>query len=92
MRTETVEILSDRTIAAIMRHPGQHSPGVLVQFDALYTLCHQANRAGEEVGSERPGFEEVEDLRERLRSLLDHYTATFREHTLKPPFHEKESP
>ena len=88
MRTEIVEILSDRTNAAIMRHPGRAFPGVLVQGDTLYTLCRQAELACEEIGPESPGFEEFDDLRERLWSLLDHYKATLREHGMKLPFHE----
>jgi len=41
MRTENVEILSDRTNTAVMRHPGRRFPGVLVQGDSL---MHCANK------------------------------------------------
>ena len=92
MRTEIVEILSDRTNAAIMRHPGRAFPGVLVQGDTLYTLCRQAELACEEFGLGSPRFKELDDLRERLRSLLDHYKMTLREHGMKLPFHETGSP
>ena len=38
VRTELVEIYSDKTNAAVLRHPGRHFPGVLVQGDDLYAL------------------------------------------------------
>src|SRR5262245_1747536 len=39
MHVEQVEIYSDVSNAAVMRHPGRRFPGVLVQGDTLYTLC-----------------------------------------------------
>jgi hypothetical protein len=50
MRVEPVEILSDRTNAAVMRHPGRRFPDVLVQGDTLYTLCQAADAACREAG------------------------------------------
>lgn len=45
MRSEDVEIFSDMTNAAVMRHPGRKFPGVLIQGDTLYTLCREADEA-----------------------------------------------
>ena len=42
MRSESVEIYSDTTNAAVLRHPGKKFPGVLVQGDTLYTMCQAA--------------------------------------------------
>ena len=92
MRTENVEILSDRTNAAVMRHPGWRFPGVLVQGDSLYGLCQQADRACQEVGQGKPGFEELNDLRDALRSYLNHYKATLLEHGMELPFFEQQAP
>jgi hypothetical protein len=45
MRVEPVEIYSDQTNAAVMRHPDRHFPGVLVQGDTLWTMCGRADEA-----------------------------------------------
>lgn len=39
MRSDSVEIYSDQTNAAVMRHPDRRFPGILIQGDSLYTLC-----------------------------------------------------
>lgn len=45
MHTADVEIYSDQTNAAVLRHPGRRFPGLLVQGDSLYALCVQADDA-----------------------------------------------
>ena len=45
MHTELVEVLSDDTNRAILRHPARRFPGVLVQGDSLYSMCKNADRA-----------------------------------------------
>jgi hypothetical protein len=45
MHTEPVEIYSDATNAAVMRHPGRKFPGVLIQGDTLHTLCVSTDSA-----------------------------------------------
>lgn len=86
MRTESVEIFSDATNAAVMRHPGRRFPGILVQGDSLHILCKEADRACEMVGHGSPGFEEVKDLRNTLWEYLNHYKVTLTEHSMKLPF------
>ena len=92
MRRENVEILSDQTNAAVMRHPGRASPGVLVQGDSLHVLCQRADLACKEVGRDKPGFEELNDLRNALWSYLNHYKATLLEHGIALPFSEQQAP
>lgn len=88
MRTEMVEIYSDTTNAAIMRHPGRKFPGVLVQGDSLHNLWQGAEAACREVGASSPAYEELDDLRNRLRGYLDHYKAVLSEHGMPLPFAE----
>ena len=38
MHVESVEIYSDATNAAVMRHPGRRFPGMLIQGDTLHSL------------------------------------------------------
>ena len=45
MRVESVEIYSDESNRAILRHPGRKFPGLLIQGDSLYSLCKKADAA-----------------------------------------------
>jgi hypothetical protein len=70
MHVESVEIYSDATNAAIMRHPGRHFPGVLVQGDTLYLLCCQADEVCSSIGRGKPGFDEANEIRSFGRSSI----------------------
>jgi hypothetical protein len=89
MRRETVEILSDQTNAAVMRHPGRQFPGVLIQGDTLYSLCCGADSTCSEIGRGAPGFDAANKVRNALWSLLNHYKAVLGEHDLPLPFSEE---
>jgi len=86
MRKASVEILSDRTNAAVLRHPDRKFPGVLVQGDTLYTLCYRADAACRKIGRSSLGFDETNDLRNALHSLLSHYKVVLGEHDIPLPF------
>lgn len=90
MRIESVEIFSDQTNAAVLRHPDRAFPGVLIQGDSLYLLCQQADAACSELDRSAPGYEEVHDLRTALRSYLAHYKSALAEHHMKLPFSEQD--
>jgi hypothetical protein len=85
MRTENVEIYSDETNRAVMRHPGRKFPGVLIQGDTLFTLCAMADEACTESGLN----EELGGLRDALLDLLLHYKMVLDEHGIPLPFDEK---
>ncbi len=89
MRTASVEILSDRTNTAVMRHPDRRFPGVLVQGDTLYLLCQRADAACRAMSRSSPGFEDGNDLRNALHSLLNHYKSVLAEHDISLPFSEQ---
>jgi hypothetical protein len=89
MRTDNVEILSDRTNAAVMRHPGRKYPGVLVQGDTLHSLCQRADAACRDIGRSSAGFDEANELRNALQSLLAHYKSVLREHDVPLPFSDQ---
>ena len=88
MRIESVEIFSDQTNAAVMRHPGRAFPGVLVQGDSLYSLCCRADVVCKAMGRDSPGYEEANDLRNALWSYMNHYKAILVAHEMKLPFSE----
>jgi hypothetical protein len=89
MRAEPVEIYSDQTNAAIMRHPGRRFPGFLIQGDTLYSLCLRADEMCASIGRGTPAYEDANHLRNWLWSALNHYRATLTEHGVPLPFSEQ---
>jgi hypothetical protein len=62
MRIEPVEIYSDETNAAVMRHPERAFPGYLMQGDTLYLLCLDADEVCTLIGPGAVGFNEANEL------------------------------
>ena len=90
MRKAEVEIYSDQTNAAIMRHPDRRFPGVLVQGDTLYSICQIADETCRAIGRGSPGFEEANEARNALQGLLAEYKVVLTEHGMKLPFSEQQ--
>jgi hypothetical protein len=90
MRVEPVEIYSDTTNAAVMRHPGRRFPGVLIQGDTLHSLCRRADAICAEMKalSDTDHYQEANNLRNALWSYLSHYKAVLGEHEIPLPFSE----
>ena len=91
MRIDAVEIYSDQTNAAVLRHPGRRFPGVLVQGDTLYSMCQAADIICE---SSRGALSEedqaeLNNLRDHLWELLVHYKLVLTEHEIELPFSEQ---
>ena len=90
MRIENVEIYSDQTNAAIIRHPARRFPGVLIQGDSLHSLCAQADDAcAASMGKLDPDeYFELNELRNMLWSYLNHYKSVLGGHQIPLPFSE----
>lgn len=90
MRTETVEIYSDTSNAAVLRHPGRRFPGVLVQGDSLHSLCRRADDACKAARGviDEDAYDELNELRNALWSYLTHYRVVLGEHQIPLPFSE----
>jgi hypothetical protein len=90
MRTATVEIFSDQTNAAVMRHPERRFPGVLIQGDSLYVLCRQADVVCESAkhSLDSGTYDELNELRNQIWGYLNHYKTVLSEHQLPLPFSE----
>jgi hypothetical protein len=86
MRVDSVEIYSDETNAAVMRHPGRHFPGLLLQGDTLHSLCKSADAMCDAMARSSPGFPEANEIRNRLWSYLNHYKDALDTHGLPLPF------
>ncbi|WP_425481654.1 DUF6959 family protein [Cognatilysobacter lacus] len=88
MRLEQIEIYSDATNAAVMRHPGRHFPGVLVQGDTISHLASWLSRAVAEIETCNLSDEAQEGLlyvHQSLTGLAEHYSAVVRQHGIRPP-------
>ena len=94
MRKEEVEIYSDQSNYAIMRHPGRSFPGALIQGDSLEILCTLADSVRQELdrGDLEEAKAELEALRESLWDRLQHYAAVMTEHELQLPFNSDATP
>lgn len=86
MRTETVEIYSDATNAAVMRHPGRRFPGVLIQGDTLASLVRRIERIRDNKGGAEEAADELAGVHEHLQDLLQHYKSVLVSHSLELPF------
>lgn len=88
MHIEPVEIYSDASNAAVMRHPGRKFPGCLIQGDSLHTMVTSLAAVQAEAGClSEDAASELELVIERLAQLLEHYKATLVSHNLELPFH-----
>jgi hypothetical protein len=90
MRDVVVEIYSDQTNAAVLRHPNRKFPGVLLQGDTLYAICQSVDEVCNRARDAMPAgaYEELNDLRHQLWSMLNHYKAVLGEHRISLPFSE----
>ncbi|WP_299396780.1 hypothetical protein [Pelagibius sp.] len=88
MRKEEVEIYSDASNFAIMRHPGRHFPGSLIQGDSLSILTGNAELACRLLrdGKTAAALEAIEEVRESLQARLTHYKDVLNEHEISLPF------
>ena len=89
MRVENVEIYSDETNMAVLRHPGRRSPGVLIQGDDLHALCRLADKVCSDAGKSEPRYADLNRLRNALWSRLNHYKTVLVEHEIPVPFSEE---
>ena len=90
MRTELVEVYSDQTNAVVLRHPERKFPGLLLQGDTLYSLCHGADEACAHAQGvlQSDVYAELNELRNHLWSLLNHYKSVLGTHQVPLPFNE----
>ena len=91
MRKDEVEIYSDASNYAVMRHPGRKFPGALIQGDTLHALCQMADNAFEAAkgGNVSEALEEISELREALNYRLAQYKQVLGEHSIPLPFNDK---
>jgi hypothetical protein len=91
MHVEKVEIYSDKTNSAVLRHPGRKFPGILIQGDNLHLLCQVADKVcSDGKASLAPEtYADMNRLRNALWDYLTHYKVVLGEHDIRLPFSEQ---
>lgn len=89
MHVKPVEIYSDETNSAVMRHPDRAFPGLLVQGDTLYALCQLADAVCVGLTPADPAYPAANKLRNALWSCLNHYKSVLDDHDIGLPFSER---
>ena len=91
MKITEVEIYSDTTNQAVVRHPDRNYPGILIQGDTLYSMCRDLDEACKELkaGNVSDAYEEINDVRNGLWEELNHYKVVLGEHEIELPFSEQ---
>lgn len=88
MNKEIVEIYSDASNIAVMRHPGRACPGILIQGDSLFSLVQLIKEAQGEIenGRSESAAEALEELSELLEGRLKHYEGVLEVHGMELPY------
>lgn len=88
MRKELVEIYSDASNAAIMRHPERNFPAIMIQGDTLFSLFTMANQAIDTAKTrlDEDELDELIGVRDFLQDMLLHYKSVLIEHNIPLPF------
>jgi DNA-binding GntR family transcriptional regulator len=88
MKTELVEIYSDASNLAVIRHPNRRFPGVLIQGDSLFILVEEAKEILQAVRSIRNEdlVTVVEEHLDKLKKRLDHYEEVLAKNGIELPY------
>lgn len=90
MKTEEVEIYSDTSNLAVIKHPARAFPGSLIQGDSLHSLLQNIKEAQEELinGNASEASEILDSEINNLTYRLEHYKRVLQEHGHELPFVE----
>lgn len=91
MRIEPVEIYSDETNAAIMRHPDRRFPGMLIQGDTLHNLSRSVVAALADATPDSEQYWELKYLADDLCGRVELYRHVLVEHGMECPFFDPRS-
>lgn len=82
------ECFSSSSNTVVARHPGRHSPGVLIQGDSLRIVLSEIDETIQEMktGSMDDALECAGYLREKIAGLLSHYEQVLSAHNVELPY------
>jgi hypothetical protein len=83
-----IEVFSDAINAAIIRMPGRHFPGIVVQGDTLFELYRQVKSLADLLKSidDENLADEAMELSDNVERLYQHYRSVMKVHNLELPF------
>jgi hypothetical protein len=87
MRFDRVEIYSDKTGNAVLRHPERDLPGALIEGRDLHALCTAADAVCDKAGGvlDARAMAELTALRNSLWAYFNHYRDVLNVHGIVPP-------
>jgi hypothetical protein len=89
MKVESVEIYSDASNMAVMKHPGRAFPGVLVQGDTLHSMVASLRYVignGDCLPEEAAG--RLREVVEGMEDMLRHYRSVLIANQIPLPFRD----
>jgi hypothetical protein len=90
MEVEPLEVYSRTSNYAIIKPPGRHYPGCVIQGDSLASLCRMAKSIATLVQNHATGKSDLlEDSQELANSLIDrilHYQEVLAAHGIPLPY------
>lgn len=89
-----LEVYSQATNRAVVKMPGRHFPGLVIQGDSLSSLLYLAESICEksEKTSDVDLVNETRELKDHLQQLLLHYEATLSKHNIPLPYSKGQLP
>lgn len=89
-----LEVYSQSTNRAVVKMPGRHFPGLVIQGDSLSNLLLLAESICKksEKTSDIDLITEARELRNNLQQLLLHYEATLSKHNIPLPYSKAQFP
>ena len=89
MKMESVEIYSDASNKAVIRHPGRAFPGVLVQGDTLHGMVASLRYVmGNGAGLDEESAGRLREVAERMEEMLAHYRSVLTANHIRLPFRD----
>lgn len=90
MRTESLEVYSDRTNHTVVRHPARGFPGSVIQGDTLSALCDDVRELSLRLKAIQANDEELlwiaQGVQQQLLERLLHYQTVLAEHGISLPY------
>jgi len=87
MKIEPIEVYSDATNQAVIRHPGRRFPGILIQGDTLHAIVISLRVVIKNAAClDQESQDRLGEVAQSLDALLAHYRAVLVAHHIDLPF------
>jgi hypothetical protein len=88
MEKMELEVYSQQSNSAVVKPPGRHFPGVVIQGDSLSVLYSEALEVLKALrdSADDEAYYAAPELAEKLEAHINHYSQVLQEHGIKLPF------